>query len=203
MIEIYKLSSQVPWGSNCYILHSSGDYAVVDPSVDYSEALSKFPDLSGRLSYILLTHAHFDHFNEIDSWVKSGARVLVGAEDAEALSDPIKNCYQLFLGEDKGYFGNYSKLHDNQVLLLGDDEIRVISTPGHTPGAVCFSFDGGMIVGDLIFADCNVGRADLPGGDYFDLKMSVSKLLSFKNYGMFYSGHGPLGDLRKVYNYYK
>ena len=103
MIQVSLLSSSVGYASNCYLISSGENYTVVDPSVSYEEASHQRFIKPSLVKYIILTHAHFDHFLEIDSWVNAtGAKVLVGEADRCALSDPVRNCYSMFLGKNAG-----------------------------------------------------------------------------------------------------
>ena len=111
MINLRWPKSRIRYASNCYILSSCGECAIIDPTVPYSPDL-----LDGELKYIILTHCHFDHILEIDSWKNNtNAVVLVSAEDGKALSDPDVNCYRFFFGENKGYFGDYLQFKDGDA----------------------------------------------------------------------------------------
>ena len=103
MLNVCNLRPVEPYGSNCYLLSSAGQYAVIDPSGDYSECIKAYPEIEGKLKFVLLTHAHFDHILAVNAWKDHCETVYVGAEDAEMLSDATKNCYLGFLGVDDGY----------------------------------------------------------------------------------------------------
>ena len=200
MIEI-KCIMPKDFASNMYILHSDGEYAVVDPSVSYENTVERYPDISGKIKYILLTHAHFDHILEIDSWVENTqAKVLVGRNDMSALSDPHRNCYVAFCGEMRGYFGEAVSLSDGDEITLGKDSLRVLETPGHTQGSVVYLADGFIISGDTVFA-MGYGRYDLPGGDYRALFSSIRRILELDGKMAVYSGHGESSTLEKIKRY--
>lgn len=188
-MEIYKLSPRGYFGSNTYILREGGEAAVVDPSVSFSEVESFLSECSVR--YILLTHCHFDHILKIDEWVeRTGAEVVIGENDRGGLSSPIVNCYRYFLNSEDGYFGRSTSVHDGSVLTLGASRIKVISTPGHTAGGVCYLLDGILIVGDTVFAGGGYGRCDLPGGDEATLFSSIRRLCNLPDGMTVYTGHG-------------
>ena len=188
-MEIYKLSPRGYFGSNTYILLDGGEAAVVDPSVSFSEAESLLSEHSVR--YILLTHCHFDHILKINEWVeRTGAEVVIGESDAGGLASPIVNCYRYFLGSDDGYFGRVTSVSDGDVLTLGTGKIKVISTPGHTAGGVCYLSGGILIVGDTVFAGGGYGRCDLPGGDEAALFSSISHITELPSGITVYPGHG-------------
>ena len=190
MIEASLLRSRVGYASNCYLLSSGENYAVVDPSVSFDEASRQRFIKPQTVKYIIVTHAHFDHILEIDSWVKAtDAKVLVGEADRCGLSDPVRNCYPMFLGTNSGYFGDSIPLSDNSNIPLGEDFINVISLPGHTPGGIGLYFNDTLIVGDTVFVG-GFGRYDLPSGDFDALKGSIKRVLSYPRDTLILPGHG-------------
>lgn len=203
MINIKRVLPKGYFGSNCYLIESQGDFAVVDPSVDFSVIKEKHPEIADGLKYILLTHAHFDHIYGIGSWPTAQAPVIVGSGDAAMLADPVKNCYLGFLGVHSGYYGKYTEVRDGDKLPLGDTFIEVIETPGHTPGGLSFKIDDSIFVGDTLFKDGGYGRCDLPGGDETALWNSIFKLFSQNMFGTFYPGHGAKDTFENSINYFK
>ena len=202
MHNIYRLTSKIPFASNCYLIEVAGEWAVVDPSVEFADALLKYPDLSDKLKLILVTHAHFDHIYAIKDWADRAVPVIVGANDAPSLRDPYRNCYLGFLGVEDGYFGEYRAVNDEDKLWLGGEEIEVISTPGHTPGSVSYKIGNDLFVGDTVFAGGAYGRSDLPGGDPDELDKSLFKLFSKMLIGRFYPGHGPDSTFEDAIKYF-
>lgn len=202
MLKIHTLTKVESFLSNCYLIESKGEWAVIDPSIDYLEAIRSYPELQGRLKFILLTHAHFDHIYAINSWLCEHAPVMVGADDAAALSDARVNCFLGFLGIDDGYYGEYHALSDGDTLTLGDVSIEVISTPGHTQGSVCYKIGTDIFVGDTIFANGGYGRCDLPGGDPVSIANSIFKLFAMVLVGRFYPGHGPSESVNDSIKYF-
>lgn len=198
MLDIVLAPMMHPFASNTYMLHSCGECAIVDPSVPYSDAY-----LQGKLKYILLTHAHFDHMLDIDSWVDATrASVIVSEYDKPALSDPYRNAYFLFTGKEGGYFGDCQTVKDNDYLILGDERILVLSLPGHTPGSVGYYVDNTLFAGDTVFAGGGYGRCDLPGGDYDALVSSINRIFALDSNTTLLCGHGEstsLADYRSLY----
>lgn len=202
-MDISELLPVEPYGSNCYLLSSSGEFAVIDPSSDYDSAVQMHPEIEGRVKYVLLTHAHFDHFLAINSWADKCEAVYVGASDAQALADSTKNCYLGFLGVDDGYYGAYKTLDDGDVIRLGNDTLNVISCPGHTPGGLSYKVGNTVFCGDTVFAQGGYGRCDLPGGDIDVLEKTLIKLLThLPDDTVFYPGHGPSTTLKELINYF-
>ncbi len=203
MLQIQTIIPKESFGSNMYILRSGGDYAVIDPSVGFSEAASRFPELKHGTKYIILTHAHFDHFLAIDSWVnETNAQILVGRLDAPSLSDSYKNAYKIFFGQDKGYFGAYTAVDDGNQFRLGDESFKILSAPGHTPGGICLLFSDCIFVGDTVFADGGYGRYDLPGGDFSALANSIRRISSLGTALRAYPGHGRPTDIGEIQQYF-
>ena len=99
MLDIKILPHSHDFASNTYLLTSGDECVVIDPSAPYNESL-----VSGKVKYIILTHAHFDHMLDIDEWVeKTGAEILVSVDDIDALADSERNCYMLLTHRDYGY----------------------------------------------------------------------------------------------------
>ena len=179
--------------SNCYIISSDSECAVIDPCVPYEASL-----LSGELRYILLTHAHFDHILDIDNWVENtGATVIVSEHDQPSLSDPIRNCYKLYDGSERGYFGKTQGVNDGDLLPIGNETIRVISCPGHTIGSVSYLVGNDMFVGDTVFAGGGYGRCDLPTSSFTMLKDSINKICALDEGITMYPGHGTTTTIKQ------
>ena len=186
------------FSSNTYLITSGGEYAVIDPSVPYSEDL-----VFGKLKYVLLTHAHFDHMLEIDSWVSAGGTVIISPEERLALSDSDINCYKMFSGENRGYFGEAVALSDGDELFLGAEAVKIIGCPGHTANGLSYYTDRMLFSGDNIFAGGGFGRWDLPGGNVTELKKTISRLISLPEDTKVYCGHGPSTTIRDYALQYK
>lgn len=202
MLKIIKLTPDGYFGSNCYLIGSDDEYAVIDPSVSYSRALAEHPEIAGRLKYILLTHAHFDHILKIDSWYEQCKRVIIGAKDIPALKDPYLNCYLGFLGVEDGFFEEAQGVHNDDILLLGGLSIRVIDCPGHTPGGVSYRIDDCIFVGDTVFEKGGYGRCDLPLGDIDALEKTLIKLLTHEADAVIYPGHGNETTIKDIVTYF-
>ena len=202
-MDICKLSPTAPYGSNCYLIASGDEYAVVDPSADYYDALAEHPEIEGKVRYVLLTHAHFDHILAINSWADKCEAVVVGDADSKSLSDSARNCYLGFLGVDDGYYGAYKCVGDGEKLSLGENEISVIACPGHTPGGVSYMLGEHVFCGDTVFAGGGYGRCDLPGGDIEILEKTLIRLITeLPSETTFYPGHGPQTTLKELIYYF-
>ncbi len=185
------------FGSNCYLLISRGEAAVIDPSVDAKTLLQEIETRGAHLSMILLTHGHFDHIFSLDDLRdQTGAPAFLHAADAELPTDAQKNAFGIFFGTVRTWRKAESDLADGDVLSLGDETIEVLHTPGHTAGSVCYRVGDLLFSGDTLFSD-NVGRHDLFGGDAAALRASLQRLSTLPKDLTICPGHGPdarLGD---------
>lgn len=194
-MEIYNLFPG-SFGSNCYLLVSGNQAAVVDPSADADIILRKIAEKGATLQYILLTHGHFDHICSLDALrEKTGVAAYIHQGDADMPADSHKNAFYTFFGQMRSYRAPEKVLAEGDVLMLGDEEIRVLHTPGHTEGSVCYLCgESFLITGDTLF-DQGFGRYDLYGGDPYKLRTSLARLATLDRSLIIYAGHGSPTDL--------
>ena len=194
--------------ANCYVLvdEKSGEAAVIDAG-DFNENLKKILRLNEikLVKYILLTHGHYDHiFGVYDTREYTGARVAIHEEDAACLYDEKQSLAYQFDNEQKLLKPDIL-LRDDMKLTVGDIEITVMHTPGHTKGGVCFICEKERIIfsGDTLFCK-TCGRTDLPGGDWQSLKESLLRLVALKGDYTVYPGHNieTKLDFEKTHNRY-
>ncbi len=130
--------------------HTSNRAAVVDPAWDIPAVLQLAEQLEVTISDILLTHSHHDHINGIEELLEhSEAKIHLMKAEAE------------FWGES---LAKPELHHGGDRIQLGDSEIQLLHTPGHTPGSACYRLDDNLITGDTLFV-FGCGRCDLHGGD--------------------------------------
>ena len=194
-MEIYNLFPG-SFGSNCYLLISGNQAAVIDPSADADVILKKLAEKEATLQYILLTHGHFDHICSLDTLrEKTGVPAYIHKNDIDMPSDSHKNAFSIFFGRERTYRTPEKMLYEGDVLSLGDEMIRVLHTPGHTEGSVCYLCgENILITGDTLF-DRGFGRYDLFGGDPYKLRNSLSRLADLDHSLIIYAGHGSVTDL--------
>lgn len=187
------------FGANMYVISCDGVGAVIDPSLSYFKTKEFLENYGLEIKYIILTHAHFDHILEIDSWKNNtSADVIVGAFEESALRDSNLNCYKIFFNIDKKYNGPYITVKDGDLLKLGQKDIRIIETPGHSAGSISLFIDNNLFVGDTVFAANSVGRTDLPGGDIQKLYESINIIKSLPPETVVYPGHGPQTSVTEI-----
>ncbi len=186
------------YGSNCYLLESDGYALVVDPSAAASAILRRVEADGCVLDGVLLTHGHFDHIMSVDTLREAVDHlpVYIHEGDAPMLTDGDKNGFAFFFQKERAWKSADKLLSDGQTVAVGSESLRVIHTPGHSPGSVCFLCEDGrfLITGDTIFAD-GVGRWDLWGGDLETLRASIASLRSLDGSLTVYAGHGEDGVL--------
>ena len=186
-----KISALPTFGhwSNCYLVSSGGEAALIDASATLSHVNEALGAAGSELKFILLTHGHYDHTKYVTQIKQStGAKVCIHRADDEMLSDSDKNCYRLFnTGEQVAEKADVL-LEEGDVLALGGEEIKVIHTPGHTKGSVCFLTGSVIFTGDTLFRD-SIGRTDFYGGDEDELFRSLRRLASLEGEYELYPGH--------------
>ena len=175
--------------SNMYLAYIGDCVFVIDPSVD-PDTLDK--DIQ-NVTAILITHGHYDHIKYVEKWHAKypDAPVYMSPEDSLLIGDPRANC-SFMDGIVKTFDFRYEK--PAETLDFGPVSIKVIPTPGHTMGSVCYMFseDGTdyLFTGDTVFQG-SVGRTDMPGGSYETLKLSVALISTFSPSTRIFPGHGP------------
>lgn len=180
-IELIPLGHEI--FANCYLLidEKSGDSALIDPGW-YSKEAEKFVYFHGdiNLKYILLTHGHFDHILGVHGFKQaSGAAVAIHSADADKLTDPVKSLCEGHFPKSQTPVNADILLKDGDAVQLGDEKIKVMHTPGHTSGSVCFILenDRTIISGDTLFCR-TVGRTDFADGSDEEMYKSIKKLIS-------------------------
>ena len=166
------------YGENTYVItdNATGYKAVIDPGYFGTDVKMEIQN-NAYLKYLLLTHAHHDHFYAVPEYLQEYSAVNFAA--------PLK---------DKPLMNNCPEPHtwikEGDVITLGSTEIRVIETPGHTAGGVCFLTEKEIFTGDTLFR-VSVGRTDLESGDWDTLVKSISeKLYTLDEDIVVYPGHG-------------
>ncbi len=201
-MKIFKYSVGV-MGTNAYIIldEETMEAALVDPGDEPDKLLNVLDSKGASLTYIILTHAHFDHILALpEIKEKTGASLLVHKDDAPMLADNSLNLLSRFSGRDMAFPIPDRLLSDGDTVNLGAVEIGVIHTPGHTLGSVCLSVGDDLISGDTLFRE-NIGRYDFPGGDFETIMTSLHKIKALQVKGKIYPGHGMSTTLEHELTY--
>jgi hydroxyacylglutathione hydrolase len=179
---------------DCYVLvdEATGSAAVIDPG-DECETISRvIRESQAHLATILLTHGHYDHTFAVGELLAEfpGASVAMHRADVEQLGqDPLELLSTFYDLSHYQSFQPTEYLEDGQEVMVGDTSLRVIHTPGHTPGGVCCIAGSVLFTGDTLFAG-SIGRTDLPGGSYDELMSSIQELMLLPDDFVVYPGHG-------------
>ncbi len=198
-MDIYTFKSDYPYGANTYVISKDNEYAIIDPAVSCEKVLKTLGASIADFRYVILTHAHFDHTLFIDEWqMATKLPVTVSYDDAPMLRDSYLNCYELFFGQTRAFFGEIATVNDGDLLPLGDTSLKIHSVPGHTPGSILIEFENILFVGDTVFAGQAYGRCDLPGGDFEKLKKSTARIHLFAPDTEIYPGHGEKTKVSKI-----
>lgn len=190
--------------NNMYLVmdEKSHDAVLIDASQDIPELKKVVDELGANVKYILITHGHFDHIMGLNSLKKTLNAPAVICKDDLVISNNVNEFTRLF-GVPDIVPPTYEKfVKDGDVLDVGDMQIKVIQTPGHTEGGVCYLIGENLFSGDTLFKQ-SVGRTDLLGGNLEKIRHSVKEVL-FKldeNIKVF-PGHGPITTIayEKKYN---
>lgn len=180
--------------TNTYLIVDGADAIVVDPGADYERIVAHLNKLGATAKYVLITHAHFDHIGVVARFAENGAKIYISKIDYDML---IKSEFY----NDLGYFGeNVQEFAADALVCDGDKfticnhQFTVISTPGHTPGGVCYVAENCIFTGDTLFR-LSVGRTDFPFCSHSDLMQSVKRLFALAGDYTVYPGHGESSTL--------
>ncbi len=190
--------------TNTYIVPVGKDAVVIDPGDDFDRIIKALNERGLLSKYVFITHGHFDHIGAVAALRKLGAVVYISESDYELLE---KNGFNLGLGFGEPTVDSFIadvKVKDGDEIVIGDHRISVLSTPGHSPGGVCYIFDNSVIfTGDTLFR-LSVGRTDLAYGDPASLSDSVDRLFGLDGDFDIYPGHGEAStlDYERKYNFY-
>lgn len=193
---------------NCFILgcESTREGVVVDPGSDPEKILEAVNRLGLTVRHVINTHGHFDHVggNRL-VLAATGATFLIHGGDVPFLSRASDVAAMYGLTTENSPLPDLL-LEDGMVIPFGGYDIKVLHTPGHTPGGCCLYLEsqGKVITGDTLFAG-GVGRTDFPGSSHEDLIEGIkTKLMTLPEATVAYPGHGPSTTIghEKRYNPY-
>ncbi|PLX69814.1 MAG: MBL fold hydrolase [Denitrovibrio sp.] len=201
-----KIDSMVvgPLGVNCYIISNNGNAVIVDPGGNAGEIIEFLSTNNFKPAAIVNTHGHFDHIGGIDELVRKYNIPFYLHADDEFLCAHGSETAAMF-----GFDGMKTpivtnKMSDDDELDIAGIKIKVLHTPGHTPGGVSLYVKdlNSVMTGDTIFLE-SIGRSDFPYGDHDQLIKSIkTELMALDESIVVLPGHGPASSIghEKSYN---
>lgn len=177
--------------ANTYLIKDNKKCVVVDPGVNNDKLGNYIEKNKLSLEAIFLTHAHADHMRGVDRLInRFGCKLYVGFDDEIGLTDEQYNCAK-YLGESLIVEAKANTVGDNEIIKIFDEEIKVMYTPFHTKGSVCYYFSnsGLLFSGDTLFKNV-IGRTDLYSSIRKSIRDSLAKLRVLPDNVKVYPGHG-------------
>lgn len=181
-----------PMEANCYILYNPDkrEGLIIDPGAEGSRLIKFIKQEKISINYIINTHGHPDHISanrKIKEY--TNAPILIHQYDAPMLTKSESVLLLIFpLGSSSPPADTFIK--DGDLIECAGMKLKVLHTPGHTPGGISLLLDDSIFTGDTLFSG-SIGRSDLPGGSQEVLLNSIKKILSLGENLIIYPGHGP------------
>ena len=190
---IIKTLALGPIMANCFILgcEETREAAVIDPGDEPDRILLALAESGLTNQLIINTHGHFDHVGANKRLQEvTGAPILIHPLDAPMLNQLADSAAAWGMSAENSPPPE-RELQDGDEVIFGQVSLKVMHTPGHTPGGVSLHTDREVFVGDTLFAG-SIGRTDFPGGSFEILKNSIQqKLFALSDDFEVYTGHGP------------
>ena len=181
--------------TNTYIVSGNGQScAIIDPGFKPETILEQVKKLNLTVDAVLLTHGHFDHVGGVERIVAAtGCDLWMHKADWDLPRSPVSR--YLYPLANSGFTDIFFCAEGTNI-AAGGLTFTVLSTPGHTPGSVCFLCKDVLFSGDTLFAG-SCGRTDLPGGDHNAIRLSLRRLAMLDHPTTVYPGHGSATTLRQ------
>lgn len=201
ILKELKIETWIGDATNCYIVQDekSKETMVIDPAGDVDKIVEMLDILQAKLKYIYLTHCHGDHIGGVNELKQRyGGQIVAHRLAAENLLNTDTNL-TLYIGKEGLTIETDARVDDNDLIHIGDLELRVIHTPGHTSGGSCLYSEEEKLLfsGDTLFRG-TWGRTDVPTGDFEAVISSITKkLMILPDETIVYPGHGKSTMIRE------
>lgn len=179
------------FSTNTYIVLGKSGTAVIDPGGSTDQIIARLKELGRTPDIILLTHGHYDHTYSCARFSELGGVVVYMSRLDNFL---IENGGPMVRHGIEIQEFSYNDIADGQTITAKDLSFVVLTTPGHTPGSVCYISQNYLFSGDTLF-NGTIGRTDFPGGDINQMQNSLKKIAALSRDLIVLPGHGPASDL--------
>src|SRR5215212_4304649 len=187
---------------------AAGDTVVVDPAYAAGDLVDALESDGMKLSGVLVTHHHPDHVG--GSMMGFELKGLAELLERQSVPVHVNSLEEQWVSQVTGIAHSDLTAHGHgDKVRVGDVEIELLHTPGHTPGSQCFLLDGRLVAGDTLFLE-GCGRTDFPGGDVDEMFRSLQQLAALSGDPTVYPGHwysqepsASLSDVRRTNYVYR
>jgi hydroxyacylglutathione hydrolase len=153
----------------------TGDALVIDPADNVKDIIAEAKKNKLKINYIVNTHGHVDHIGgNAEMQSATGAKIIIHEDDAFMLTSTPAMMLKMFGAKESPPADILVK--DGDTISVGNIELKVIHTPGHSPGGMSLYYPGYVFTGDTLFVEA-VGRSDLPGGSWPIMYKSIKEKL--------------------------
>lgn len=179
--------------ANCYIVETEHAAVVIDPGYMERQLSSYVAENPNKIKFIMLTHRHFDHLAAANALKRmTGAKIVINELDEGGLYSDL-----LSLGSMAGGFYNKADpdahadiyVDEGDTVTAADMVFKVLYTPGHSEGGICFLIDNILFSGDTLFKG-SIGRTDFPSSNMAEMRQSLDRLCTLPDETIVYPGHG-------------
>lgn len=185
--------------SNMYIIHQDDEFLVIDPSISFERVKAGLENK--KCVGIFLTHAHYDHFSALESWVPLNCPVYLSEQASEKLHSADQNGSRAF-GETLSITlptRQQKIITEGDTIMVGSEKGSILHFPGHSNCSLGLIIKSHFFCGDFIFEGGNIGRYDFPTGSMLDLRTSLRRLKELDSNLIVHSGHGQDFILKDYY----